>query len=67
MSMTKSVTEGRMAWSVSETSLTTGLSPGFIRKEIKAGRLRARRAGRRVLILDGDLRAYLGDPQRKRQ
>ena len=57
-----SVTGGqpyRLAWSVFETSSATGLSTGFIRKEIKAGRLRARRAGRRLLIMDADLRQYL--------
>jgi len=55
-----SVTPARMAWSIAETSICTGLSSGFIRKEIKAGKLRVRRAGKRVLILDRGLREYLG-------
>lgn len=59
-----SITPTRLAWSIAETSSTTGLSTGFIRKEIKGGRLRARRAGRRLLILDRDLREYLGEAQR---
>jgi|HubBroStandDraft_4_1064222.scaffolds.fasta_scaffold3471431_1 excisionase family DNA binding protein len=63
MSATTSVTQ-RIAWSIGEVSATTGLSAGFVRKEIRAGRLRARRAGRRVLVLDRDLRRYLnGEPE----
>jgi excisionase family DNA binding protein len=56
----RSVTE-RIAWSVNEVSGRTGLSQGFLRKEIKSRKLRAKRAGRRVLVLDRDLRRYLGD------
>ncbi len=50
----------RMAWSIAETSKSTGLSRGFLRKEIKKGALRARKLGRRVVILDGDLCRFLG-------
>ena len=50
---------GRMAWSVYEVALYTGLSPGFIRKQIKAGKLPARKVGRRILVLDNDLCEYL--------
>jgi excisionase family DNA binding protein len=53
------ITQTRLAWSVSEVASTTGLSSGFVRKEIRAGKLRARRAGRRLLVLDTDLRQYL--------
>ena len=49
----------RMAWSVYEVALCTGLSPGFIRKQIRAGKLRARKLGRRILVLDSDLCEYL--------
>jgi excisionase family DNA binding protein len=57
MAIKKSVT--RSAWSVSEISRSTGLSDGFLRKQIKLGSLRARKLGRRVLVLDRDLHIYL--------
>jgi excisionase family DNA binding protein len=65
MTSQSSVTNGRLAWSVSEISISTGLSVGFVRKEIRAGKLVARRAGRRVLVLDRDLQQYLssGEPK----
>jgi hypothetical protein len=59
MSNRTSVTPDRLAWGVGDISLSTGLSTGFLRKQIKAGRLRARRTGRRLLVLDRDLRVYL--------
>jgi excisionase family DNA binding protein len=59
------VTQGRLAWSIAEIANSTGLSIGFVRKEIRAGRLVARRAGRRVLVLDRDLQLYLGDGDTK--
>jgi excisionase family DNA binding protein len=59
MSSITHVTNDRLAWSIGEIAATTGLSAGFVRKEIRAGRLMARRAGRRVLVLDRDLRRYL--------
>ena len=58
-----SITANRVAWSVSEVAASTGLSRGFVRGEIKRGRLRVRRAGRRVLVLDRDLCEYLYAPQ----
>jgi excisionase family DNA binding protein len=38
---------------------TTGLGRSFIYEEIKEGRLRIRKAGRRSLVFDDDLRAWL--------
>lgn len=49
----------RAAWSLAEIAKQTGLSVGFLRNEVKAARLPVRKFGRRVLVLDGDLRAYL--------
>lgn len=49
----------RLAWSVDEASQVTGLSKGYYRKIIKTGELRVSKAGRRVLILDVDLREWL--------
>jgi hypothetical protein len=49
----------RRAWSVGELSKSHGLSDGFLRKKIREGALRARKLGRRVIVLDDDWRAFL--------
>ena len=49
----------RTAWSLAEIAQKTGLSLGYLRNEQRAGRLPIRRFGRRVLVLDDDLRTYL--------
>jgi excisionase family DNA binding protein len=49
----------RLAWGLSEVSDATGLSVPFLRAEVRAGRLPVRRFGRRVLVRDEDLKAYL--------
>jgi excisionase family DNA binding protein len=36
-----------------------GVSKGFVRDQIRRGHLRACRMGRRVIVLEEDLRAYL--------
>lgn len=48
-----------MAYSVEEISEQTTLSKAFLRNEIRAGNLKVNRFGRRVLILNEDLQAYL--------
>jgi len=55
----KNVTGERLGWSVPEISTSLPLSEGFIRKEIKSGALKSRRIGRRIIVLDNDLKAYL--------
>jgi excisionase family DNA binding protein len=49
----------RLAWGLSEVSQCTGLSVPFLRAEVRGGRLPVRRFGRRVLVRDDDLKAYL--------
>jgi len=44
---------------VSEAAEAARCSPWTIRKEIKGGRLRARRIGRLVRILDSDLARWM--------
>jgi excisionase family DNA binding protein len=44
---------------VSEAAEVAKVSPWLIRQEIKAGRLRARRIGRCVRILDEDLATWM--------
>ena len=52
-------TAERLAWSLKDISETTGLSVGFLRNEVRAKRLQLKKFGRRVLVLDTDLKAYL--------
>jgi hypothetical protein len=49
----------RIAWSLAEISVLTGLSLGYLRNEQRSGRLAIKKFGRRVVVLDEDLRAYL--------
>lgn len=49
----------RMAWGLGEISEFTGLSLAFLRAEVRTGRLPVRRFGRRVLVKNEDLVAYL--------
>ena len=55
----------RLAWGLSEISESTGLSLAFLRAEVRAGRLPVRRFGRRVLVRDEDLKAYLSRGSRR--
>ena len=57
--MSEAITSVKVAWSVQEVSQATGLSAPFLRREIKRGILSTKRFGRRVLILDSALQAYL--------
>ena len=59
MITTVSETKEKMAYSVEEISEQTTLSKAFLRNEIRAGNLKVQRFGRRVLILNEDLQAYL--------
>jgi excisionase family DNA binding protein len=59
MTMTASETKEKMAYSVDEISEQTTLSKAFLRNEIRAGNLKVRRCGRRVLILKDDFMNYL--------
>ena len=52
-------TQPKLAWPIDEAAAATGLSKGFFRKIIASGELKVTRAGRRVLIRDSDLRAWL--------
>jgi excisionase family DNA binding protein len=54
--------ERPIARGIRETAQIVGLSPSFIRKAIDAGDLRSTRIGRRVLVKDVDLRAWIDTP-----
>lgn len=49
----------KLAYSVEEISAQTTLSKAFLRNEIRAGHLKVKRCGRRVLILKDDFMNYL--------
>ena len=49
----------RLAHSIADVTKIIGLGRSFIYEQIKEGRLRVRKAGRRSLIFDDDLRAWL--------
>ncbi len=54
-----SVTDNKLTYSVEELSEQTTLSKAFLRNEIRAGKLKVKRCGRRVLILKDDFMNYL--------
>lgn len=45
--------------SIREICADFGVCKGFVLGQIKKGKLRARRLGRRVIVLDEDLRRYI--------
>lgn len=65
--MEAAATAQRIAWSLAEISNSTGLSLGFLRNEVRRGTLPIKKFGRRVLVLEEDLRKYLaqGSPNQE--
>jgi excisionase family DNA binding protein len=59
--VTKGLHGARRAWSISEVCETLTLSRGFVNSQIRTGHLRAKKLGRRTLILDEDLTDYLAN------
>jgi hypothetical protein len=55
----QTVTQEKRAWRLQELSSAYGLSVALLRKEVRAGRLPVKRAGKAVLVLDEDFREYL--------
>lgn len=53
------VTTRRMAYSINEAAVLLGVSPNHLRNEQMRGKLRFVRSGKRLLIMDEDLRGYL--------
>jgi hypothetical protein len=52
---------GRKAWSVAEASMLSGLSRDVLYDSIRRGRLVARKAGRRTIIIQKDLERFLAN------
>lgn len=57
--MQGNVTTQRVAWSIAEIAEATGLSEGYLRNEVKRGALPVKKFGRRILVLEEDLKSYL--------
>jgi hypothetical protein len=51
----------RLAFSIKEAARASGLSRAFLYLRIADGVLRARKCGARTVILESDLRAFLGN------
>jgi excisionase family DNA binding protein len=51
----------KLGWTLEELALSLSVSVPFLRLEIKRGRLRAARLGRRVVLLDSEVRRYLAE------
>ncbi len=64
MEITATTSTQRIAWSLAEIAKQTGLSLGFLRNEVRGGRLPVKHFGRRVLVLDESLRRYLAEGSR---
>jgi excisionase family DNA binding protein len=51
----------RLAWPIADAAKAIGISQSQLRIEVGQGRLPAIRLGRRLLIADHELRAFLND------
>jgi hypothetical protein len=49
----------KLGWTLDDLARSLSVSVPFLRLEIKRGRLRAAHLGRRVVVLDGEVRKYL--------
>lgn len=58
-------TTQRIAWALAEIAESTGLSLAFLRNEVRRQALPVKRFGRRVLVLEEDLRRYLASGSQK--
>ena len=51
----------KLGWTFEELANSLSVSVPFLRLEVKRGRLKAAHLGRRVVLLDSDVRCYLED------
>jgi hypothetical protein len=59
--MQEHTTSQRVAWSLAEIAESMNLSIGFLRNEVRRGKLNVKKFGRRTLVLDEELRRYLAE------
>jgi excisionase family DNA binding protein len=60
-------TENKIAFGLAELAELAGVSVAMLHKEIRAGRLPAKRCGRRVLILKDDFMNYLNEGENENE
>jgi len=65
--MQETITQIKMAYSVEEISAQTSLSKAFLRLEIKRGKLKAGKFGRRVLVSANSLKTYLDEGENENE
>jgi excisionase family DNA binding protein len=53
--------KSKLGWTLEELAQSLSVSVPFLRLEIKRGRLRAAHLGRRVVLLDDEVRRYLAE------
>ena len=51
----------KLGWTLGDLARSLSVSVPFLRLEIKRGRLHATHLGRRVVLLDSEVRRYLAD------
>ena len=51
----------KLGWTLNELARSLSVSVPFIRLEVKRGRLKAAHLGRRVVVLDTEVRRYLAE------
>jgi excisionase family DNA binding protein len=51
----------KLGWTLAELARSLSVSVPFIRLEVKRGRLKAAHLGRRVVVLDAEVRRYLAE------
>jgi excisionase family DNA binding protein len=51
----------KLGWTLDELARSLSVSVPFIRLEVKRGRLKAAHLGRRVVVLDTEVRRYLAE------
>jgi excisionase family DNA binding protein len=56
----ESTEQSPLAFGVADAARRSSVSRSFLYEQMKSGRLRFLKAGKRRLILDADLRAWLG-------
>ena len=49
----------KLGWTFEELASSLSVSVPFLRLEVKRGRLKAAHLGRRVVLLDSDVRRYI--------
>jgi hypothetical protein len=57
----KKLNSPKLAWTLEEPAHSLSVSVPFLRLEVKRGKLRAAHLGRRVVLLDAEVRRYLAE------